>query len=282
VAAIDPQRIQDHLVALQGIADSAGGNRASGTSGYLGSVRYATDTLVSAGYAPVVEPFTEGTVRGTNVIVERSGTAGRDVVMIGAHLDSVAVGPGINDNGSGVAVLLTLAEVLAGLPAPQHTIRFAFWDAEEGGPFGSAAYVDAIPDDERDRIVAYLNLDMVGSPNPIRFVYDEAAAAPGSDALTDAFAAAFEVEGLAWDPIDLEGDSDHGPFSRAAIPTGGVFSGGIEVVEADQAARHGAMAGLPSDACSHRACDTLRNVNPRMATEMAQVVATVLVGLASP
>ena len=274
--------IEAHLAAFQAIADANGGHRGSGSPGYLASVRHVTDALLAAGYAPELEVLTQGGRELTNVIAERTGRDPARVVVIGAHLDSVLVGPGINDNGSGVAVLLALADALAEVPAPEHTIRFAFWDAEEGGPIGSAAHVDALPEAERDRIVAYLNLDMVASPNPVRFVYDETAAAPGSSALTDAFAAAFDAEGLAWDPIDLGGDSDHGPFAAAGIPTGGVFAGGIEDVTPDQAARHGATAGVPSDACSHRACDTLENVDAEVAAGMARIVAVVLVQLAAP
>jgi aminopeptidase S len=282
LAALRPDAIRAHLRALQAIADGADGTRATGTRGYLGSMRHVTDALIAAGYTPVLEPFTRGGISGTNVLAERTGANDDRVVIIGAHLDSVPVGPGINDNGSGVAVLLALADALAEVPAPEHTIRLAFWDAEEGGPIGSAAHVDALPEAERDRIVAYLNLDMVASPNPVRFVYDETAAAPGSSALTDAFAAAFDAEGLAWDPIDLGGDSDHGPFAAAGIPTGGVFTGGIEDVTPEQAARHGATAGVPSDACSHRACDTLENVDAELAAGMARIVAVVLVQLAAP
>jgi aminopeptidase S len=281
VAAVEAAAVEAHLVALQAIADRSGGSRATGTPGYLASVRHVTEALAAAGYAPELEPFSRDGVSGTNVLAERAGIDDARVVVIGAHLDSVPVGPGINDNGSGVAVLLALAEALAGLPEPIHTIRFAFWDAEEGGPIGSAAHVAALPDQERERIVAYLNLDMVGSANPVRFVYDEAGAAPGSAELTNRFAAAFEAAGLAWDPIDLEGDSDHGPFTAAGIATGGVFSGGIEVVTPDQGARHGATAGMPSDACSHRACDTIDNVDPEVAAGMARIVAELLVGLAT-
>ncbi len=282
VAGIRIETIEGHLAALQAIADGADGNRATGTRGHLGSVRHVTDALIAAGYAPVLEAFARGGVSGTNVLADRAGVGGERVVVIGAHLDSVPVGPGINDNGSGVAVLLALAEALADMPSPQHTIRFAFWDAEEGGPFGSAAYVDALSDADRARIVAYLNLDMVGSPNPVRFVYDETAAAPGSAAVTDAFVAAFDAADLAWDPIDLGGDSDHGPFAAAGIPTGGAFTGGIEDVTPDQAARHAATGGVPSDACSHRACDTLDNVDAEVAAGIARIVAAVLVDLAAP
>jgi aminopeptidase S len=281
VDSVSLTSIEAHLAAFQAIADANGGQRGSGSPGYLASVRHVTDALLAGGYAPELEVLREGGRELTNVIAERSGTAPGRVVVIGAHLDSVAVGPGINDNASGVAVSLAIAAALSEQPSHPVTVRFAFWDAEEGGPFGSAAHVGGLSAEEADRIEAYLNLDMVGSPNPVRFVYDETTAATGSAALTDAFAAAFDAEGLAWDPIDLGGDSDHGPFAAAGIPTGGVFTGGIEDVTPDQAARHGATAGVPSDACSHRACDTLENVDAEVAAGMARIVAVVLVQLAA-
>ena len=106
-----------------------------------------------------------------NVIAELKGTNDDNVVMAGAHLDSVEEGPGINDNGSGSAALLELAEQLAKLK-PENTLRFAWWGGEEAGLVGSTAYVDGLSQAERDRIALYLNFDMVGSPNYIFMVYD--------------------------------------------------------------------------------------------------------------
>lgn len=273
--ALDTSALLEHLQALQQVADDHGGNRATGTPGFDASVDYMAERLATAGYEIERRAF----AARTNLIVERVGSAS-GVVMVGAHLDSVRAGPGINDNGSGVAALLVLAEALATLPPPERTIRFAFWDAEEGGAFGSRAYIEALAPAELDRIGAYLNLDMVGSPNAIRLVYAETDAAPGSEAITRHFAAYFESLDLSWSPIDLEGDSDHGPFIGAGIPTGGLFSGGIEPVTDAQAQRFGATAGIPADACSHRACDTIANVDLVTLEEMTRAVAHVLVTLA--
>ena len=74
-----------------------------------------------------------------NVIAERPGSP-RRVAMLGAHLDSVDEGPGINDNGSGVAVTLALAERLRG----RRGLRFGFWGAEELGLYGSRRYVASL------------------------------------------------------------------------------------------------------------------------------------------
>ena len=106
-----------------------------------------------------------------NVIAELPGANNDNVVMAGAHLDSVQAGPGINDNGSGSAALLEVAEQLGKLH-PQNTLRFAWWGAEEAGLIGSTQYVDSLSDDELARIALYLNFDMVGSPNYIFMTYD--------------------------------------------------------------------------------------------------------------
>ncbi len=130
----------------------------------------------------------------SNVIAELDGRNDDNVVMAGAHLDSVPAGPGINDNGSGSAALLELAQQLAKLK-PENTLRFAWWGAEEEGLIGSTAYVDDLSQAERDRIALYMNFDMIGSPNYIQMVYDadqssfEAPVAipPGSTAIEDVF-----------------------------------------------------------------------------------------------
>jgi len=278
--AIEDADIQAHLEELQQIADANGGNRATGTAGFDASVEYVARQLSEAGYHAERQPFLAGEVESTNVLVERSGSAG-EVIMLGAHLDSVVAGPGMNDNGTGVATLLALAERLVESPDPDRTVRLAFWGAEEGGPFGSQAYVDALAPDQRQRIVAYLNFDMLGSTNFIRFVYDEPSAAEGSEAITALFAAYFEDAGLAWEPIDLSGHSDHGAFVMAGIPTGGLFSGGRELKTDAQAAAFGGTPGAPSDPCSDAACDSIGNVNDLILDQMADAAAHAVATLAA-
>src|ERR687895_623151 len=165
VAAVD---IRAHLVQLQRLADGNGGNRAAGTAGYDASVEYVASRLTAAGYRVERQPVPFGGGSTVNLIAELPGRDGSDVVMLGAHLDSVPAGPGINDNGSGTMTLLTLAERLDTFEPPWHTVRFAFWAAEEPGSLGSTAYVDALAPNERERIAAYLNFDMLGSVNRIR------------------------------------------------------------------------------------------------------------------
>ena len=279
-AAVEVADIRAHLEELQRIADANGDNRATGTTGFEASVAYVAEQLTGAGYEVERQAFSVGTQESTNLLVERIGAAD-EVVMLGAHLDSVVAGPGINDNGSGVATLLVLAERLAEAPAPHRTIRLAFWGAEEGGPFGSQVYVDRLAPAQRERIDGYLNFDMLGSTNFIRFVYADGSAAQGSAELTDLFAAYFEDQGLAWEPIDLTGHADHGAFMSAGIPTGGLFSGGRELKTDAQAAAFGGTAGVPADSCSDVACDTIANVSDLALDQMSDAVAHAVATLAA-
>ena len=278
--AVDLADIRAHLAELQRIADEHGGNRATGTTGFDASVEYVAEQLDAAGYEVTRQPFSVGDVSSVNLIVERAG-ADPEMIMLGAHLDSVEAGPGINDNGTGVSTLLVLAQRLAELPPPRSTVRIAFWGAEEGGPHGSPAYIAALSATELARIGSYLNFDMLGSPNAIRFVYAEVGAAEGSETITSLFTDYFEGEGLSWAPIDLAGHSDHGAFTEAGIPTGGLFSGGREPMTSEQAAAFGGIAGQPSDPCSDQACDTIDNVHDATVDEMADAVAHAVATLAA-
>ena len=71
--------------------------------------------------------------------------------MVGSHTDSVAAGPGINDNGSGTISILTIAKQLARFQV-KNAVRFGFWTAEEFGLLGSKFYVANLSEAERNRI----------------------------------------------------------------------------------------------------------------------------------
>jgi Zn-dependent M28 family amino/carboxypeptidase len=121
---------------------------------------------------------------------------------------------------------------------------------------------------------------MVASPNGYAGVYDEPAAAPGSDAARDLLREAVERAGGTPVAVDIHGSSDHYPFSLAGVPTGGVFSGAIEAVTDDQAGASGATAGEPADACYHQACDELDDIDLGLARVLAAALADVTVGVA--
>ena len=204
----------------------------------------------------------------SNVIAELDGRNDDNVVMAGAHLDSVPAGPGINDNGSGSAALMELAQQLAKLK-PENTLRFAWWGAEEEGLIGSTAYVDDLSQAERDRIALYMNFDMIGSPNYIQMVYDadqssfEAPVAipPGSTAIEDVFESFYTQQGEPYDDSAFDGRSDYQAFIENGIPSGGLFTGAEEEKTVEQQAIWGGTAGEQFDPCYHLACDTYANNN---------------------
>jgi Zn-dependent M28 family amino/carboxypeptidase len=192
-----------------------------------------------------------------------------NVVMAGAHLDSVAAGPGINDNGSGSAVLLEVAEQMQKVK-PRNKLRFAWWGAEEAGLVGSTAYVNGLSQAERDKIALYLNFDMVGSPNYVFFIYDgdnsDGVGAPAGPAGSAAIEKTFErfftnVANKPFKGTDFTGRSDYGPFIAVGIPSGGLFTGAEGVKTAAEAALWGGTAGQQYDPCYHLACDTYANNN---------------------
>jgi Zn-dependent M28 family amino/carboxypeptidase len=204
--------------------------------------------------------------RTSNVIGESRSGDSRNVVVVGAHLDSVAAGPGINDNGSGSAVVLEAAERLASVRS-RNRLRFVWWGAEELGLLGSRHYVGRLSGTARRNIALYLNFDMVGSRNFARFVYDGDNSSsgrvrfpPGSAAIERVFSRYFRARGLAYGETSF-GGSDHLPFVEAGIPAGGLFTG----------ADGRGDGGRAHDPCYHRACDTISNVSWRVLRESLQV-----------
>ena len=205
-----------------------------------------------------------------NVIAELAGRTDDNVVMAGAHLDSVPAGPGINDNGSGSAALLELAQNIAKVK-PQNTLRFAWWGGEEAGLIGSTAYVNGLSQAERDRIALYTNYDMVGSPNYIQMVYDAdqssfppPAGVPipaGSAAIEDVYESYYTMVGEPYDDTQFSGRSDYQGFIVNGIPSGGLFTGAEQLKTAEQQAIWGGTTGAQFDPCYHQACDTFLNVN---------------------
>jgi Zn-dependent M28 family amino/carboxypeptidase len=199
-----------------------------------------------------------------NVLAETSHGDDSNVVMVGAHLDSVGAGPGINDNGSGSAAILEVAEQMRKV-RPTNTVRFAWWGAEESGLVGSDFYVAGLTDAEKANIALYLNFDMVGSPNYVRFVYDGDGSAfglagpPGSAAIEALFGDFYADRGLAFEPTQIDFRSDYAAFFDNGIPFGGVFTGAEVIKTSAQVAVYGGIAGQQFDPCYHMACDTFAN-----------------------
>jgi aminopeptidase Y len=203
-----------------------------------------------------------------NVLAETRGGNANNVVMAGAHLDSVSAGPGINDNGSGSAVILEVAEQMATVQT-RNKVRFALWGAEEASLVGSTFYVNNLSEAEHAKIALYLNFDMVGSPNHVFFIYDGddsdvVGAGPGpagSAEIEKTFERFFESQDLPYKGTDFTGRSDYGPFIATGIPSGGLFTGAEGIKTAQEASIWGGTAGMAYDPCYHQACDTFANVN---------------------
>jgi Zn-dependent M28 family amino/carboxypeptidase len=228
-----------------------------------------------------------------NVLADSRCGAPAHTVVVGAHLDSVPEGPGINDNGSGSAVVLEIAEQLAKLPcqgphaAVQSRVRFAFWGAEELGLLGAEHYVSSLPAEQLAEIALNLNFDMLGSPNFVRFVYDgdgsdtELVGPPGSEQIEAFFLDHFAALGLPAAPTAFDGRSDYGPFIERGIPAGGLFSGAEALKTEAEAALFGGTAGLAHDPCYHQACDTVDNVSEPILDELADAAAAAVLSFAS-
>lgn len=105
------------------------------------------------------------------IVSETKGGDPDNVILLGAHLDSVQVGAGVNDNGSGVAALLEIARSFKKYSL-KNKVRFAWWAAEESGMVGSAYYASQLSEEEANKIRFYFNYDMIASPGePLYEVY---------------------------------------------------------------------------------------------------------------
>ena len=227
----------------------------------------------------------------TNVIADTPSGDPDSVVMIGAHLDSVQAGPGIQDNGTGSAGILDIAlQMAAEEVETENTVRFAWWGAEELGLIGSDAYVFGDGDgglepglsiEEYNAIKLYLNFDMIGSPNFVRFIYDgdgdafDLVGPPGSAEIEEAFEDYYSDNDLASAPTAFSGRSDYQAFINVGIPAGGLFTGAEGIKTEEEAAIFGGDAGVAYDACYHLVCDTIDNVNQDVLDDNVKAIARV-------
>ena len=213
------------------------------------------------------------TLTARNVLAQTKTGSPQNVVMAGGHLDSVPEGPGINDNGSGVAAVLETAVQLGSSPAINNAVRFAFWGAEELGIVGSKKYVASLNVDQLRDIALYLNFDMIGSPNPGYFTYDgdqSTQAGPdqspprvpeGSPGIERTFVDYLKSAGKTAEDTGFDGRSDYDGFTRAGIPAGGLFSGAEEEMSPEQAKLWDGAANAPFDPNYHKPTDTFDHVD---------------------
>ncbi|MCP2244945.1 M28 family peptidase [Lentzea aerocolonigenes] len=242
-------------------------------------------------FSPIVRvkvDVTTETRTAWNVLAESQYGNANNVVMAGAHLDSVQNGPGINDNGSGSATLLETAIQMSKVKT-NSKVRFAWWGAEESGLLGSDHYVTALSQAEQDKIALYLNFDMVGSPNYFYGVYDGDNSSgtappnfipPGSAQIEDVFEKFYAGRGLPFEDTEFSGRSDYGPFIAVGIPAGGLFTGAEGIKTAQQAARYGGTAGVAFDPCYHQPCDNRSNLSLTALDVNADAIASTVITFA--
>lgn len=210
------------------------------------AVGQAWKEKLGAGEEVVVEIFIDALFeerKTWNIIAETKEGDPDNVVMLGAHLDSVQAGPGVNDDGSGTSLLMEIMTELRYYKGYPNKVRFAWWGAEESGLVGSLHYTSSLTPDEADKIRFYFNYDMVGSPNAEYQIYlgDNEGDEVGASKLLEHLKAAGKPAYY----VDFGSSSDYVGFLNLGIPSSGIFTG----------------ASTTTDPCYHLACDTLSNVN---------------------
>jgi len=215
-----------------------------------------------------------------NVIADTPSGDPTKVIVVGAHLDSVLAGPGINDDGSGTGVNLELAIQLTKASfLLVNKVRFAWWAAEESGLLGSTYYVNNLNSTdpaELKKIALNLNFDMLGSPNFFRGVYNGSSNSYGSAAIESLFVKFFTDRNVPFQVTPFDGRSDYGPFIAVGIPAGGLFTGAEVIKTPAQRALYGGIANAAYDPCYHLSCDTTDNIDQEILLEMSQSAAYVV------
>lgn len=201
-----------------------------------------------------------------NVIAETKGGDHNNVYQLGGHTDSVAAGPGINDDGSGILALLEIATQLTKFRV-NNAVRFSFWAAEEIGLLGSNYYVSQLSAEDIAKIRIYLNFDMIASPNYIYAVYDGDGSAfnvsgpSGSAQGENLLVTYLNSVGLKTVPTKFDGRSDYQAFINAGMPSSGLFTGAEGIKTVEEQALFAGQAGVAYDVNYHAAGDTVENLN---------------------
>ena len=160
------------------------------------------------------------TMTSWNVVADLSGAGHPDrVVMLGSHYDGHDISQGAQDPASGAAAVLETARLLARhAPELDATVRFALWGVEEIGLFGSYAYTE-VHADELEHVRFYLNMDGAGAVKSKGIVLHEwPSLGPLFESWRQTIAFPFELD------QHFHTFSDHLPFLKAGVPTGGVES----------------------------------------------------------
>ncbi|KAF2277361.1 Zn-dependent exopeptidase [Westerdykella ornata] len=256
------------------------------TIGVSGEIGQSLLAKVQAGetVAKIVVNAIQENRTNYNVIAETKEGDHNNVLMIGGHTDSVFAGPGINDDGSGSIGTLVVAKALTKFKV-KNAVRLGFWGAEEFGKLGSNYYLKSIngtisgSPKEAAKIRAYLNFDMIASPNYVLGIYDGDGSAfnftgpLGSNTIEKDFQDFFTSKGKPYVPSIFSGRSDYAAFLENGIPSGGLFTGAEEIKTEEEAQLFGGKAGEPLDHCYHKKCDDINNLSHEAYLLNAQSIA---------
>jgi alkaline phosphatase isozyme conversion protein len=200
------------------------GPRVAGSPAEAQTAQYIASVFSMIGYTPETQSFTadsgNNSIKSANVVAVKKGTSSQEII-VGAHYDTGAAGPGADDNASGVAVMLEVAKLVMGSTTP-YTIRFIAFGAEESGLLGSYAYINQMSQDEFENVIAMIDLNSLVAGD-IAYVYsDEGKQSAVRDwALDWAAGNGFDLQTIP--NVDLttpdgKGSSDYAPFRDAGIP----------------------------------------------------------------
>jgi hypothetical protein len=233
------------------------GNRRAG--------EYLFERYKSFGYAPEFQSFEARNADGgrtANVLATLKGTVNPELVyVVSSHYDSVAVGPGADDDSSGTAALLETARIMAQQPQPA-TIIFASFTGEEAGLLGSREFVrQAVAG--KMQIVGALNNDMIGWANDHRLDNTIRYSNPGIRDIQHGAAMHF-TNLITYDALYYKGTDAAAYYEAFGDIVGGIGSYPV--------------LGNPH---YHQSHDVLETINHQLVTEVAKTTAATLMYLAA-
>jgi Zn-dependent M28 family amino/carboxypeptidase len=212
-------------------------------------------------------------ITSRNVLAQTETGSPHEVVVVGAHLDSPRDGPGINDNGTGVAAVLETALQLGPLAPVSNAVRFVLWGADEDGINGAMDYVFGMDNEQLNDIAMYLDFTVLGSPNAGFFTDDGDQSGPpgagitfgdvpeGSAGIERTLGGYLYRAGKRPADMPLNTRTDYHPFMVAGVPVGGITAGATQTKTTVQARLWGGQAGVPFDPNYHSPRDTIDAVN---------------------
>jgi len=258
---------------------------ASGPSRYIFSpgIDKVEENLAKDLHAETDQPVVEQTVdvsmlktdgKGMNLVSEIPGASGDRYILVGAHYDSIprsGPAPGAEDNGSGVATLLSIAKMLKAKGTPNRSIHFVLFTAEEEGLLGSEAFVRDAKAQHLDKCDGSIILDEVSftkDKKHERLIFETSGEKKGTNRIIDSLASAVKTSAphITFE-VNYHGfGSDHMTLLRSGVPS-------VLVIERDNL--------YYADKYGHTAEDTKANTVPEFGANTASMVAQAVWNLAN-